>query len=323
MTAEIVKIKKQPDNKDLIIFETNQQIKFTNFKNEILQTTNENQVNSLSYADSALSNSLITITIILTIFTFLFSIVLIIFGVHINSIFKKITRAKEEVTEKEKNITKIKKEMEEDEEEIYRKLRNEELKSIFLRLEKVPEDITNLFSIITSRNSLKVAYYEKIKKLFKLKLNDQYLLLLMQFFPKKFYLDTDLEKNFCSTLPTDRVYFENEIIKITKEIFEKIAFEDLFLKEKPLLIVLEIINGGVAHEEEQEETIKNSLEIIFNSLIKKELNELKNFIQKNKSKIKKFSKLFDEKYDKNFQEIEETTTIKTPQTQTTKETPKD
>lgn len=106
-----------------------------------------------------------TATYTLGIFTIVLTIVSLALGVHINKIWAKIERARSEALDANQRTENIYKLIKKDIGELYLDIKREETVDILNRLQKVPEDIANLHSILLSRDlisddfeRLKIAY---------------------------------------------------------------------------------------------------------------------------------------------------------------------
>lgn len=159
---------------------------------------------------------------LLAIFAVLFTIIAVLLWAYISWISKKIeitlnmVKAVEESAKKTKSEIELTLEWKTD--ELYLRIQDAETKDIFQRLEKYPEEISNSFALLATRN-INSSYFEflKGKALMPTEFNGKYdyILLLFQHFYERFLNDERLIK----------------VIKENDNIFSSIL-SGLFLEEK-------------------------------------------------------------------------------------------
>lgn len=148
-----------------------------------------------------LSNQISFAGYLLGIFSLLLTGLGIYLAWHVNSQFEKIKEMKAIVEETKKAI-------EGNSTNLYKKLKKEETISYLMRLDEVPEDISNIISILLSRDMVDIDYlyikkpYLKFKKIIPLSLNGlgEYQLLLIQHFLYQSLGDTDLKNDIMNNL---------------------------------------------------------------------------------------------------------------------------
>ena len=186
---------------------------------------NENAINSINTSISGASYALVIFTIVVMVGG-------ILLGFYITLVERKVRnltnenksildthlKIKEDVERLNKNINK-------NMAELYDKLKREETNALVARLVQVPEDITNLFSNLASRE-IHSELYPEFKKAYQNVKGDQrsgflrgsYLTLFFQHFPALAFFDEDLrnemESHYAASMDNA---FKNDIIKTSCE----------------------------------------------------------------------------------------------------------
>ncbi|MEJ7740591.1 MAG: hypothetical protein WKF97_24505 [Chitinophagaceae bacterium] len=190
---------------------------------ETERNINDKTFNSISTQISAAS-------LTLTIMGIAFTVIAIIVGVYVTYVERKIIKIGEENKGLLNKNERIKKDVEDlnrliqgDIQGLYEKLKRQETIDLIDRLNKVPKDVSNISTLLLSRE-LHTEDFDKLRKAYQ-KLNnvgssykDDYKLLFFQHFLTLTLKDEDLKKEILDYIPTAiRCSFENDILKSTHD----------------------------------------------------------------------------------------------------------
>lgn len=180
-----------------------------------------------------------------------------------------INRQYEKIKEMKEIVEKTKEYIDENDKELYEKIKRDETVGLLNRLKEVPEDVSNICSLLLSRDLLEEDYeclkkaYLKAKEGDSIKnVTDQYIVLLMQHFPYLSLKDSDLRAEMITYINVSLLnnMFERDVSNLFGEIFK-------YLKE-----------FGVT-DEENKTIIKNLFKGYFDSRFK-ENERLQTFIKR-------------------------------------------
>ncbi len=192
-------------------------------KIETERNINDKTFNSISTQISAAS-------LTLTIMGIAFAIIAIIVGVYVTYVERKIIKIGVENKELLAKNEKIKNDVEDlnkliqgDIQGLFSKLKRQETIDLLDRLTRVPKDISNICSLLLSRE-LQIDDFDKLKKAYQ-KLNtvdgsykSSYKLLFFQHFLTNTLKDDDLKKEILDFIPSAiQAAFENDILKSTHD----------------------------------------------------------------------------------------------------------
>lgn len=192
-------------------------------KIETERNINDKTFNSISTQISAAS-------LTLTIMGIVFAIIAIIVGVYVTYVERKIIKIGEENKELLTKNERIKKDVEElnkliqgDIQGLFSRLKRQETIDLLDRLTRVPKDISNICSLLLSRD-LQTEDFDRLKKAYK-NLNpidgsykDSYKLLFFQHFLTNTLKDDDLRNEILDFIPSAiQSAFENDILKSTHD----------------------------------------------------------------------------------------------------------
>jgi len=228
-----------------------------------LQTINENvdaMKNIVETSNTSIANQIAMVDVVIAIFSLLFVIASIGFGLYISKLEKKIVKINSNVDEKERTIISLAKTVEEIDNKIqcdisglYAKLRKEETITLLKRLEMEPKDISNISELLLAR-PLEEEGFPILKKAFinLMSLGDEaddgggvlgityrqkYHLLFFQHFMYNSVADEDLRGeisenfDFCMSCA-----FKRDIIKSTEDFCKALSVSGASFDKKDLLV---------------------------------------------------------------------------------------
>lgn len=201
-----------------------------------------NHINEITF--SSISNQISAASYNLSIFSILFGVTAVLFGVYITYIERKIIKIRndnetifKQTTYLNKNVVGINDQIQKDIQGLFIKIKREETKYILSRLVSVPEDITNCLNQLLSRDlepddfeSLVEAYLkvevepeDPLAMRIRLSFKDSYKLLFFQHFlyyaVKDARINNDLIEFYGDAMNCE---FENDIMKSTNDFFDAI-----------------------------------------------------------------------------------------------------
>jgi len=155
-------------------------------------------------------------------FSFIFTVLGIFLAWYINRQYEKIKEMKDTVENTKKYI-------DEHNKELYTKIKRDETTELLNRLKEVPEDVSNIASLLLSRDLVEQDYqsikepYLKVKNgRLKSNVKNDYITLLMQHFPYQSLKDVDLKTEIitCISLPFLNAMFDKDIKNLLSQIFK-------------------------------------------------------------------------------------------------------
>lgn len=192
---------------------------------------------------------------------YILAILGIILAAYINSQYKKIKELKDIVETTKEYIDK-------DNKKLYENITRDETLKLLKRLKEVPEDITNIYHLLFSRDLLEEDYISLKEQYLKIKndnsqreAKDIYIMLLMQHFPYQSLKDSELKTEVISKIDLDSLnsMFSRDIKNFFVETLK-------YLKE-----------FGIGHE--QEKTIIKNLFYFYSKSHFQANVELNNYIK--------------------------------------------
>lgn len=167
----------------------------------------------------------------ISVFGVIIGLLTIGIGLYVTKMEKSIRRMSEDSELLMQRNIQIKKDVEDlgnqivrDSKGLYEVIRNEESNHLMNRLISVPEDISNLFYTIASRD-LEEHHFAQFKEAYTQvkhdsKYNEDYLTLLFQHFSGKSLLDPDIKSAFIKSLPNSFMNsFKSDVIKASTDFF--------------------------------------------------------------------------------------------------------
>jgi hypothetical protein len=174
----------------------------------------------------------------LGIFSFILTILGIFLALYINRQYDKVKEMKDIV-----EITK--KAIDGHSTDLYKKLKREETLSLLMRLEEVPEDITNICPLLLSRDLLtedfsriRVSYLKTKDDSFDRSVTDQYIILLTQHFPYESLKDIDIKIDIVSYINNSLLQnmFSRDIKNLFVQVFKYLKESGISDEQNKIII---------------------------------------------------------------------------------------
>jgi hypothetical protein len=129
--------------------------------------------------------------------------------------------------------------------DLYKKLKREETLSLLMRLEEVPEDITNICPLLLSRDLLtedfsriRVSYLKTKDDSFDRSVTDQYIILLTQHFPYESLKDIDIKIDIVSYINNSLLQnmFSRDIKNLFVQVFKYLKESGISDEQNKIII---------------------------------------------------------------------------------------
>ena len=209
-----------------------------------------------------LSHQISFVNYLLTVFSFLVTIIGAILALFINKKYEQIKEMKEIVGETRKYIDDHNK-------ELYERIKRDETTSLLLRLEEVPEDIANISTQLLSR-TLEPEDMVQLKKSY-IKIRDtrfgqDYIILFLQHFTYLSLKDTSLHSDIVNNISVRNIslMFSRDFLNFTKDIIKYLGESDCDEMEKQRIISL-LFHSYFGSIYRTDSSIEEKLIILFNT----------------------------------------------------------
>ena len=148
-------VKTKTDSLSISLQKANERIENLSEEIKFLSEMLDKQTGLIGQEQSAVSNSMSSLNILFVAFSVIIAFIAIIGGVLVKKKSEQIEKIKYDVDKKQKEIKEIDNKITSDIDGLYEDLRRSETKVLLQRLADVPEDINNLFFLLTSRKLYK------------------------------------------------------------------------------------------------------------------------------------------------------------------------